>query len=165
MKNSKKNAIITILLLSIIIVLITSLSIKKKQAHPKLLLLQEQTSIKNYLKISAKPTSINSDNIITFKISFETYQKPDFLDIDVLKIVFLEDEFETPSHPQSWKETNRTKYTKKGLLKFPLNKNQNTLKLTIFELEERSFTWNIQNKTPTQNIEKQTNNLLKNANN
>ncbi|MFC1771143.1 hypothetical protein ACFLZV_04565 [Candidatus Margulisiibacteriota bacterium] len=103
------------------------------------------TDVKNHIKISAQPVSINSQGHLLFKILFETFQEPDFLDIDVLKICFLEDEEQNPIAPLSWQETDRTQYKKKGLIIFPFPSDQKKISLKIFELEERTFEWKFNN--------------------
>ncbi len=138
-----------ILILILLIGLIPFLYFKVKlpsKAQDITLNLSHQTSIENYLKIDVKPIQITQNKEIVFSVQLESYQNPDILDLDKIEMALLEDNDGNVTKPTVWKEIKKTQYLRSGLLYFPLSVEQaKSIKLTIFELEERNFEWKMLN--------------------
>jgi hypothetical protein len=104
--------------------------------------LTSQSSVENQLKIDVGVDKL-TDTEVVFHVVMESYQNGDAIQADPLETTILTIQGETPFKPIHWKETRRDDFHKEGYLTFEINKKPTVLKLSIFELVERTFEWSL----------------------
>jgi hypothetical protein len=101
-----------------------------------------KSSIKNRLKIDIQPLSLSYTHPSTFKITLESTQAPVLAQLNLLKSALLTDEKNIPYQPTHWEVISQDDYHQEGLLTFPpIPKTNKLISMTIFEYEDRTFTW------------------------
>ena len=115
-------------------------NVDKQNADP--VRLPKQVSVENELKIEVEPVHV-SDEEVQFVITLSSYQNSESVGMNLLETTILLDEEETPYEPGEWDPTHEDEYNKSGTLTFQVSHVPKTLRLSIFELEERVFEWSL----------------------
>ncbi len=113
-------------------------------ADKQILNVEKKVSVENYLKIEARPFEFIPGKTFSFFISLEAPQNPAAVKMDLTKTAFLIDDREIPISPVSWEERSQSDFQKSGVLLFPAPATLPAkFSISIFELEERVFEWNL----------------------
>lgn|GEM_PF-6557741 len=141
LKNLKTSTLFTLFLLALLASFATVYFtfFKHKTVTLKL---PTQTSIEDYLKIDVKPVQLVKGKEIVFLVRLESYQNKQSIQLDLKKVALLSDEESNTYLPKSWKVKESKEYYTTGYLTFPLPNIPKSIKLSIFEFEERDFVWN-----------------------
>ena len=103
-----------------------------------------KSSIENQLKIDIQPIVLNHTQASTFKITLESTQNPDLSQLDLLESTLLTDDKNTPQKPIHWALQASDPFHQTGILTFPpLPPKSPSVSVTIFEYNDRVFTWNL----------------------
>jgi hypothetical protein len=105
--------------------------------------LQSLSTVENALKIDVGVDKL-TDTEVTFHVAMESYQNLDAINADPLKTTILTIQRDIPFKPVRWKEIKHDDYHREGYLTFILNRRPTVLKLSIFEMEERVFEWELE---------------------
>ena len=104
--------------------------------------LPRQVSVENELKIEVEPVHV-SDEQVQFTIELASYQNSESIGMNPLETTILLDEEDTPYAPIQWDVSQEDEYNKIGVLTFNIAHFPKSLRLSIFELEERTFEWSL----------------------
>ncbi len=104
--------------------------------------LQPVSSVDNQLKIDVEVDRLTQYEVV-FHVTLESYQNQDAIQSDVTKISFLTIDQTAPVSPAEWEEIRQDDFKKEGYLTFKFPKKPAVMKLSIFELVERTFEWNL----------------------
>lgn len=99
-------------------------------------------TIENQLKIQVGVDKLTNSEVV-FHIIMESYQNTDAIDADPLETTILTIQNDIPFKPIHWAETSRDEYHREGYLTFSIAQKPSRLRLSIFELEERTFEWDL----------------------
>ncbi|RAP28486.1 hypothetical protein DID76_04575 [Candidatus Marinamargulisbacteria bacterium SCGC AG-414-C22] len=133
-------------LIVVLVLLITYLWLKPATA-PQLdshsIQLQAKQTIVDEIKITVSPFLDNTNNQVIFHIAVETYESKDIIPDDLNDIMFAS-HGETLFETGIWTNLFKNNYLVKGTLVFNAESEiQSPLKLSIFFLQDFSFTWEI----------------------
>lgn len=103
--------------------------------------LPKQISVENYMKVEVRPLKYRPDQWIQFEILLESPQNRGAVATDLMKVCLLVDDKNMPYSPIKWKTKSTTDSSRVGILTFPLSGTPKTIKLSIFDFEERIFLW------------------------
>lgn len=101
------------------------------------------TSIENYLRIEVTPVKWDQNQELIFYIRLESTQNPDILDLDKTDMALLTDDQGNLYKPTMWKQDKSGPYERSGFITFRLPSLPKRIQLTIFELTDRKWTWNL----------------------
>jgi len=104
--------------------------------------LPKQMSVENELKIEVEPVHVSEDQV-QFTLTLASYQNSESVGMNPLETTILLDEEDTPYAPIQWDVSQEDEYNKVGTLTFSLAHFPKSLRLSIFELEERTFEWSL----------------------
>jgi hypothetical protein len=104
--------------------------------------LPKKVSVENELKIEVEPTYVSEEEV-RFSVALASYQNSESVGMDPLETTILLDEEDTPYAPLQWEVDQEDEYNKTGVLTFRVAHFPKSLKLSIFELEERVFEWSL----------------------
>ncbi|NDC82935.1 hypothetical protein EB093_04640 [bacterium] len=103
--------------------------------------LKPLTTIENALKIEVGVNKIDEREVV-FHVLMESFQNTDAVQSDILDTTILTVDGR-PYKPSKWKEKEQDDNHKEGYLTFKIDRRPSTIKLSIFELEERVFEWSL----------------------
>lgn len=104
--------------------------------------LPRKMSVENELKIEVEPVRV-SDDQVQFTLALASYQNSESVGMNPLETTILLDEEDTPYAPVQWDVSQEDEYNKVGVLTFKIAHFPKSLRLSIFELEERTFEWSL----------------------
>ena len=104
--------------------------------------LPKKMSVENELKIEVEPVHVSEDQV-QFTLTLSSYQNSESVGMNPLETTILLDEEDTPYAPIQWDVSQEDEYNKVGTLTFSLAHFPKSLRLSIFELEERTFEWSL----------------------
>ncbi len=104
--------------------------------------LPKKMTVENELKIEVEPVHV-SDDQVQFTVALASYQNSDSVGMNPLETTILLDEEDTPYAPVQWDISQEDEYNKVGVLTFNISHFPKSLRLSIFELEERIFEWSL----------------------
>ena len=103
---------------------------------------QALSTVENQLKIEVGVDKLSETEVV-FHITMESYQNLDAIAEDPLSTTILTIQGDLPLKPIHWAETSHDEYHREGYLTFTVPQRPTKLRLSIFELEERTFEWNL----------------------
>tara|TARA_B100001113_G_C20771174_1_gene475354 strand:+ start:141 stop:590 length:450 start_codon:yes stop_codon:yes gene_type:complete len=111
------------------------------QSNPKL---PAKSTIKNQLKVDIQPLIVSELHPTKIQITIESTQNPDLSQLNIIKSMLLSNENQIPYQPTNWTPISQDKYHQQGIVTFPpLPKNSKLLSITLFEYDERNFSWQL----------------------
>ena len=109
-------------------------------------LLESNVVIQDHIRIEAQPTLIKKKNQLIFDIHIQSYEMPEWVNMDVLEAALLELPGQDPLLPTDWETLYHDTVTLHGKLTVDtIPKSFNSFSLLIFSLSEFRFTWTLKN--------------------
>ena len=103
-----------------------------------------KSTIKNQLKVDIQPLVANESQPTKIKVTIESTQNPSLSQLNIIKSILLTNENKIPYQPTHWKKLSQDNYHQHGILTFPpLPKNSKMISITLFEYDERNFSWKL----------------------
>lgn len=104
--------------------------------------LQPLSSVENQLKVDVEVDRLTQYEVV-FRVTMESYQNVEAVRADLLKTSFLTVDQTSPISPSAWEDIRQDDFKKEGYLTFKLPQKPSVMRLSIFEMVERTFEWDL----------------------
>lgn len=96
----------------------------------------------NGLRLTIRPVSV-SNRAVAFKVKMESYQNTDPIRANPLDIMLLTIQDDIPFREAVWASHSQQSYSREGTITFEVDRLPSVIRLSVFEMEERLFEWDI----------------------
>lgn len=101
-----------------------------------------KVTMANGLRLSIRPTAV-SNRSVSFKVKMESYQNTEPIRANPTDIMLLTIQDDIPFREAVWASHSQQAYAREGTITFNVDRLPTLLRLSVFEMEERLFEWDI----------------------